>query len=61
MNGEKLLVDEKTVAWLYKRMTEIRNEIHKNRGDGDLFLTGTAAGIEIALTVLDLPKEEAKS
>ena len=57
MENERLLVDKKTVAWLNCHMDEIRAEIHKEHGDSDLFLTGTAAGIEIALTVLDLPKE----
>ena len=59
--SEKLLVSKGQVAWLYGRMDEIRDEINKAQGDKDQFSKGKATGIEIALTILGLEREEAKS
>ena len=56
MEPEKLSVRKSQVEYLRKRLVELNNPPKSLQGD--LFIAGERAGIEIALHTLDLMEEE---
>ena len=56
MEPEKLVVRKSKAEYLRKYLAELKNPPKSMQGD--LFIAGERAGIEIALVTLDLTEEE---